>query len=345
VKFSIVITNHNYANFLAEAIESCLKQTLPAHEIIVVDDGSTDGSREFLGRYQDRPQIRLIHQENLGQEAALQRGIDAATGDWILGLDADDFYTPDCLESVSAAAEAGVSLIYFRAKIINAEGKELGVLPQPGTPLLSGDLAEKWMMQGQHHTFPPQSFNCFRADWVRAVPIHPAPTPSGRFGYLIDRRLQLEAVFRGKVIGLNRVLGAYRVHSSSATGVLAGNLAKFRAIVAVNDHLREQSAARLAQSGRRLHPGFQISVYYWPYRLMSFLMEPENHSCPGDRRLSLLLNCVRDDLATPHIPTLAGKLSRACKHVLIALAPRRIAWILYMSRPRYRIRRWLDNLR
>ena len=78
--FSVVIDNFNYGRFLAQAIDSALAQDFPAGEveIIVVDDGSTDDSREVAGRYKDK--IRLIAQKNGGQAAAFKSGFAAARG-------------------------------------------------------------------------------------------------------------------------------------------------------------------------------------------------------------------------------------------------------------------------
>ena len=67
----------------------------------MVDDGSTDDSREILQSYESHPTIKIILQENKGQEATLQRGFNEVTGDWVLGLDADDYYFPNCLEQIS----------------------------------------------------------------------------------------------------------------------------------------------------------------------------------------------------------------------------------------------------
>jgi glycosyltransferase involved in cell wall biosynthesis len=103
VKFSVLINNYNYGRFVREAVDSALAQTLPPHEIIVVDDGSTDDSPALLReRYADRQRVKIIAQKNGGQFAAIAAGIDAADGDIVCLLDADDRYQPDYLASLSA---------------------------------------------------------------------------------------------------------------------------------------------------------------------------------------------------------------------------------------------------
>ena len=96
-KISVIIPAYNARKFIAEAIESVLNQTFPAHEIIVVDDGSTDGTGEFVkNRFGDK--VRLIRQENKGQGAARNAGIQVATGNIFQFLDADDLLLPNKFE-------------------------------------------------------------------------------------------------------------------------------------------------------------------------------------------------------------------------------------------------------
>ena len=93
---SVVIPCHNAAPFLRATIESILQQTRPATEVIVVDDGSTDDSAWIAASF--GPPVRVIRQENRGESAARNRGIEAATGDWVAFLDADDLWLPTKLE-------------------------------------------------------------------------------------------------------------------------------------------------------------------------------------------------------------------------------------------------------
>jgi glycosyltransferase involved in cell wall biosynthesis len=94
-QFSVIIPVYNSAKTLPRALESVLDQTWPAHEIIVVDDGSTDNSLQVANDFASK--VRVIHQSNAGVSAARNRGADSATGDWLAFLDADDWYYPDRL--------------------------------------------------------------------------------------------------------------------------------------------------------------------------------------------------------------------------------------------------------
>lgn len=88
-KVSVIIPSYNRASYLKRAIESVLKQELPAHELIVVDDGSTDETADLLSSY--KGQITVIrHERNRGVSAARNSGLAVATGNWIGFLDSDD---------------------------------------------------------------------------------------------------------------------------------------------------------------------------------------------------------------------------------------------------------------
>lgn len=95
-RFSVIIPVYNAASTLARAIESVLKQTWPAHQIIVVDDGSQDHSASIAEAFGDT--VTLIRQPNAGVSAARNAGARAASGDWLAFLDADDWYYPDRLK-------------------------------------------------------------------------------------------------------------------------------------------------------------------------------------------------------------------------------------------------------
>ena len=96
---SVVIPAYNYAKFLANAVDSVLRQTFTNFEVIVVDDGSTDDTRAVMARCQDR-RLRYIYQENTGLSGARNTGIRHAGFDFVAFLDADDEWAPEMLETV-----------------------------------------------------------------------------------------------------------------------------------------------------------------------------------------------------------------------------------------------------
>ncbi|WP_182864778.1 glycosyltransferase family 2 protein [Rhodopirellula sp. JC639] len=111
---SVVIPAYNAAATIARAIDSCLAQTVPVSQVIVIDDGSRDGLAEIVRQY--RPPVMLIRQTNSRTAAARNRGLDAATGDFIGFLDADDHWEPNKIERQLAifAAHRQVSVVAGR---------------------------------------------------------------------------------------------------------------------------------------------------------------------------------------------------------------------------------------
>jgi glycosyltransferase involved in cell wall biosynthesis len=110
-KFSILVPTFNRAGLLKLVIDSIFAQTYPAHEIIIMDDGSTDGTDAMIERYRKqnpraKTPIRYLYQKNQGQSVALNNGISHATGDWLaFGAD-DDMFHPEKLERQARAIES-----------------------------------------------------------------------------------------------------------------------------------------------------------------------------------------------------------------------------------------------
>jgi glycosyltransferase involved in cell wall biosynthesis len=95
---SIIINNYNYDRFLAEAIDSALDQTYPFVEVIVVDDGSTDNSRNIIASYGNR--IIPVLKSNGGQASSLNEGFKASKGEIIFFLDSDDLFYPEKIDKI-----------------------------------------------------------------------------------------------------------------------------------------------------------------------------------------------------------------------------------------------------
>jgi glycosyltransferase involved in cell wall biosynthesis len=107
--FSVVIAAHNAARTLPSTLRSVLAQTRPDFEVIVVDDGSTDGTGEALRSVRD-DRIAYVRQANLGPAAARNAGIERAAGEYVCLLDSDDLWLPDYLETMGAAMAPDTSI-------------------------------------------------------------------------------------------------------------------------------------------------------------------------------------------------------------------------------------------
>lgn len=106
-RVSVILPTYNRRELVVEAIESVRAQTFRDFELLVVDDGSTDGTAEHLQeRYADEPWLRLVRQDNRGPSKARNRGIELAEGELVGFLDSDDLYLPRNLEAQVAALDA-----------------------------------------------------------------------------------------------------------------------------------------------------------------------------------------------------------------------------------------------
>lgn len=130
---SVIIPVYNGERFLGQAIESVLKQTYRSVEVIVVDDGSTDGTAAVVRSFES---VRYTHQRNAGQSEARNRGVDAARGELLAFLDADDLWTSDKLGLQFAALESDPELDAVFGHAQEFVGELVPGFPQPGKPAL-----------------------------------------------------------------------------------------------------------------------------------------------------------------------------------------------------------------
>jgi hypothetical protein len=146
VSISVVIRTFNRVRMVCDAIESVLRQTYPAYECIVVDDGSTDETSTVLPKRWGRDRIKYMRlQQNAGMAAAQRVGVEASAGDFIAFLDSDDLWNPEHLEVAAAAIREnpGLVLLFTRFGLINENGQpiresveEPGLSRSPLTDLL-----------------------------------------------------------------------------------------------------------------------------------------------------------------------------------------------------------------
>ncbi len=122
IRFSIIIPTYNRAAFLPKAIESVLSQTYTAWELIIVDDGSTDNTKDVVSQYSDS-RIRYIYQDNAERSVARNNGIACANGDFVCFMDSDNYMKSDRLEKLSAfiAKESNIACYFTGIEYFNEQ--------------------------------------------------------------------------------------------------------------------------------------------------------------------------------------------------------------------------------
>jgi glycosyltransferase involved in cell wall biosynthesis len=205
---SVVITSFNYAEYLAEAIDSALSQTWPAVEVIVVDDGSSDGSRAVIDRYAGR--VHAIFKSNGGQGSALNGGFAHSRGEVVLFVDSDDALLPHAVEHVlSVMVDPAVAKVQWRAREIDEGGRPTGRWV-PGHELPGGDLRDRVLAQGPYgYHWPPTSANA----WSRRLLDRILPMPEPEFRTCPDLYLAALAPLYGRVECVGEPLSLWRKHA------------------------------------------------------------------------------------------------------------------------------------
>ena len=140
---SVIIPTYNYAKYVGEAIDSALSQTYPDIEVIVVDDGSSDGSRDVIDGYGDRLK-KIYFQQNQGVSAARNAGVAISDGELVAFLDADDVWLPEktAKQVVRFATDRSLGLVHVGVEDIDAEGNVIGTKMDG----LEGEVADEMLM-------------------------------------------------------------------------------------------------------------------------------------------------------------------------------------------------------
>lgn len=223
-RFSVVIPAFNSAATLARAIESVRAQNWPAHEIIVVDDGSTDDTAGVARQFGDV--VRLIQQNNSGVSVARNAGATAATGDWLAFLDADDWYAPDRLKlhaewiAEDAALDCLTGDYEYRDEAGTLLGTSMAQHESGRSMLAKAAGAARVVME------TPAEITAFIADHFGDT--HTLSVPRARFielgGYPTGFKVCEDVHFLTRLMARSRrigvichSLGVYVIHGGSAT--------------------------------------------------------------------------------------------------------------------------------
>lgn len=216
---TIVVLNYNYARFLRRSLDSALAQTWPDVQVVVVDDCSTDTSREVIAGYGER--VRPVLQPvNGGHGAGMNAGFAAATGEVVFFLDADDFLYPQAVERVMRSRTPGAAQYQYRLDLVDADGRPFDTYPARETAWEDGDVTAALLSRGRYATTVTSGLAFERRALEAILPMDPEAFRQGGDGYLVT-----VAPFYGAVTTIEETLGAYCQHgvnhSQSATGARA----------------------------------------------------------------------------------------------------------------------------
>lgn len=142
-EFSIVIPSFNRSHAISRAVRSALDQTFQDFEILVIDDGSTDDTRDVVCGVSD-PRVKYVFQENSGAPAARNKGINLASGRYLAFLDSDDEFLPEHLADALPVLESGVSICTY-TQIIVDRGNGIRFLKPPRPLRADESVAEYYM--------------------------------------------------------------------------------------------------------------------------------------------------------------------------------------------------------
>lgn len=344
VRVAIVVNNYNYEQFLGEAIDSALGQTHPHVSVIVVDDGSTDGSRALIASYGDR--IEPVLKPNGGQASAFNAGFARVDADVVIFLDADDVLEPSTAEQVAAiiAEHPEVAKVQWRMRVIDADGRPTGgLLPAPHVPVPDGDMRRAELVFPFDIAWAATSGNAFRVSMLRTI----MPMPEADYRISADSYLQHLPALLGSVFALGEPGVRRRIHGANAFEQRGGegiDMRYAREAIRVAAVTRDQLDALATRLGlERAHPSI-LSVSDLARRLISLRLDADTHPVAADTRLSLAVDGVRAAARRFDVrPPL--RLAFAGWFVVTSIAPRPIAlrlgrWLLVPER-RSRLNRLL----
>jgi glycosyltransferase involved in cell wall biosynthesis len=313
---TIVIVNYNYDEFIAAAIDSTLAQTYAPLEVIVVDDGSTDGSRRVISAYGSR--IRTIFKSNAGQGSAYNAGWSAARGEFVLFLDSDDVLLPEAIAKVAAAFNGSdaVKAQFYLAQV-DREMQPLGYrLPSYNFTRLE---PRRQIANYGYYVSPPASGNAFRKSFLDEImPI----ADEVRYRKAPDGYTTGLAGIAGRVVSIPETLGYYRIHGNNAGGEGGVRSLKQLHHMFMRDVLREASEHEFADhfdfhflpDRSRFCPG------HTKLRLLSRRIFPDAHPIRTDTVVDLVGCGLVSAFRFPHL-TLRKRLTVAIGFLVLGLTP------------------------
>ncbi len=265
---SIVVNNYNYARFLTECIDSALHQTYTAVEVVVVDDGSTDESRDVIRNYGDR--IKAVLKNNGGQGSAINAGFAASTGSIVIFLDADDALTPDAIERVVSGWNPCVARLQYRLDCVNESGEPLGTSVGPNDGLRR--LGAMGVLIGPFAMASPTSGNAFSRRALERI----LPMPESDWKICADAYLSTMSSLFGEVVSIPDALGMYRQHQSNNFSA-RDSLETLRTMLAVDFKAHHELSKILGDAMGSPEKWLSRQPRHWVGRIASLRQRASDH--------------------------------------------------------------------
>jgi glycosyltransferase involved in cell wall biosynthesis len=328
--FSIIVNNYNYGRFLRDAIDSALAQTYPRVEVVVVDDGSTDDSREIIQSYGDK--IIPVLKENGGQASAFNAGFAASHGDIIIFLDADDMLLPHTAQRVAQVWRPDVAKVQYELAVIDENNRPLRAVVRCRT--LNTSQIRGVLRRGFLCLSPPTSGNAF----ARSALMELLPMPERQWRISADMFLYTLVPFLGEIVALCESLALYRVHGENESIKLEGWgnqrawLLKLRAISEAFEDFAGKKGFSIPQDWLLTSSGTVAA------RFVACRVGLPDSPFPEDRLWPLFraaLRTTRTDIST----TLRGRVLTILWLLAVAIAPRRMTLPLLALKTHWQSRR------
>lgn len=319
---TVLINNFNYARFLHASIESALAQSYRSIEVVVVDDGSSDGSREVISSYGD--QVVAVYKENGGQASAFNAGFTCSSGDIVTFLDADDMLDDRVVARVVEAfsRHPRTAMVQCRLELADAAGRPLGAFMPPGyVRMPTADLRNRPEQLNNVSWWAPTSGISVASTVLSRV----LPLPQDLFRISADIGLARACALCGPVVSLREPGGYYRSHGENYYNRGTLEIHKIRNDVRrFVEHQRyvRRFAEAAGVAGYPTDPYSMLDTVFSIERLLLVRLGAAGERLSGDTRLGVAWRGVRATVSRPDVGPLVKALL-VCWFALMSALPRR----------------------
>jgi glycosyltransferase involved in cell wall biosynthesis len=269
---SVVVCNYNYAQFVGAAIDSALAQDYSRCEVIVVDDGSTDGSQEVIERYRDRTRVILLP-TNRGQVAALNDAWPLAQYEIVMFLDSDDLLEPHAASTIARNWRADVVKVQFPMKTIDAKGKSRNSLTPGYLPNVPTDTLRRMLLKFGTCYGVAGSGNAYARRMLDKL------SPISGLMWM-DTILAIHAPFYGDVLTLSAPLVSYRIHEAQWSSSLNSSASRFIRLLEMQEATYSYLSTVFGRMGLTFDPEFARAA---SQSYVGNLISASRLSTPGER--------------------------------------------------------------